>query len=151
MDIVNNKESPGPFGRVGYYEAWNFNRPCLNLRAQNANTDGSYTIIHWAFAEVNTDWSVKIVDKHNQWADFKKLTKVKKIISFGGWGYSTEPATYDILRQAMAPANRDTFANKVAAFISTEGLDGVDFDWEYPGVSPSTSQQRYPLLQISNY
>ena len=141
MDIVNNSEGPGPFGRVGYYEAWNFNRPCLNLRAQNANTDGTYTIIHWAFAEVNSDWSVKIVDEFNQWEGFKQLTDVKRVISFGGWGYSTSADTYDILRQAMMPANREVFATKVLAFLSAEKLDGVDFDWEYPGVSPlSTSR-----------
>jgi len=83
MDIVNNSGGPASFDRVGYYEAWNFNRPCLNLRAQNANTDGTYTIIHWAFAEVNSDWSVKIVDEFNQWEGFKQLTDVKKVISFG--------------------------------------------------------------------
>ena len=56
------------------------------------------------------------------------------MISFGGWGYSTEPGTYNILREAMSPANRATFAANVASFLINEGLDGVDFDWEYPGV-----------------
>lgn len=27
------------------------------------------------------------------------------------------------------------FAKNVADFIVSNGLDGVDFDWEYPGVS----------------
>lgn len=135
MDIVNNDQAPGEFGRVGYYESWNYNRECLNLRAANANTDGSYTIIHWSFVEINTgDWTVKVVDEYNQWEDFKALPNVKRVISFGGWGYSTLPETYDILRQAMSPANRNTFGNNVASFLSAEGLDGVDFDWEYPGV-----------------
>lgn len=136
MDIVNGDVGNGAFGRVGYYETWNFNRPCLNLRVENANLDGSYTHIHWAFAEVDpADWSVKIVDKYKQWDDFKNLPGgIKKIISFGGWGYSTEPETYDILRQAMSPANRETFGRNVAAFLNNENLDGVDFDWEYPGV-----------------
>lgn len=135
MDIVNDELSGGAFERVGYYETWNFERPCLNLRVANANTDGTYTHIHWAFAEIDSsDWSVKIVDKYNQWEDFKGMPGVKKIISFGGWGYSTEPETYDILRQAMSPENRDTFGWNVAEFVGNEGLDGVDFDWEYPGV-----------------
>ncbi|KAL3486230.1 hypothetical protein BJX62DRAFT_246961 [Aspergillus germanicus] len=123
-----------PYGRVGYYESWNFNRKCLWLRAANANTNLAYTHIHWAFIEVDpSDWSVKIADPYSQWEDFKALDDVLRIISFGGWGYSTEPETYDKLRQAMSPPNRKIFATNVAAFVTEHGLDGVDFDWEYPG------------------
>ncbi|KAL2813996.1 hypothetical protein BJX63DRAFT_431632 [Aspergillus granulosus] len=133
-DIHNNNELPVMFGRIGYYETWNFNRKCLWLRAKNADTDLSYTIIHWAFAEVDPDgWKVRIVDEYNQWEDFKNIATARRIISFGGWGYSTEPETYDILREAMSPPNRRTFATNVANFVKDEGLDGVDFDWEYPG------------------
>ncbi|KAK3939523.1 hypothetical protein QBC46DRAFT_459640 [Diplogelasinospora grovesii] len=133
MEIKNKDAAPASYGRVGYYETWNFNRPCLNMRVDSANTDGSYTVIHWAFAEVNTaDWSVKITDDFNQWDKFKKI-QAKKVISFGGWGYSTEPETYDVLRQAMTLAHRDAFVSSIASFLSNEGLDGVDFDWEYPG------------------
>ena len=82
-----------------------------------------------------SDWSPKIKDNHHQWEGFKGLQGVKRVISFGGWGFSTEPATYDVLRQAMSPKNRNKFANNIATFLSAEGLDGVDFDWEYPGVS----------------
>ena len=137
VDITNNDKGPSSYGRVGYYESWNFDRDCLNLRAANANTDESYTHMHWAFAGINTeDWTVAINDTYNQWEDFKSLN-AKRIISFGGWGFSTEPETYDVLRQAMSPANRATFAANVAKFLEDEGLDGVDFDWEYPGVRPS--------------
>jgi hypothetical protein len=136
MEIVNKKDAPKDgFGRIGYYETWNFNRPCLNMHVENSNTDGTYTIIHWAFAEINVeDWTVKIVDKYNQWDKFKAMTGIKKVISFGGWAYSVERATWHILRQATGPANRAKFAANVAKFLVDEGLDGVDYDWEYPGV-----------------
>ncbi len=137
MGIVNRDNGPRDgFGRIGYYETWNFHRDCLRMHVENSNTDGSYTIIHWAFAEINVaDWTVKIVDEFNQWDKFKQMQNVKKVISFGGWGYSTEPATYDILRQATSPVNRAKFARNVNKFLVDEGLDGVDYDWEYPGVS----------------
>lgn len=140
MDIVSS-DAPAAYGRVGYYESWNFERECLYLQAKNANTDGSYTIIHWAFMEIDTEtWAPKVKDPHNQWQGFKSLAGVKKVMSFGGWGYSTEPETYDILRQAMSPAHRSLFVGNVIKFLIEEGLDGVDFDWEYPGVSISTTQ-----------
>lgn len=132
-EITNDDEAPGTFNRVGYYEAWNLDRDCVQLLAQNANTDGTYTHMHWAFANIDTStWSPTINDTYKQWDGFKSLS-LKKIISFGGWGFSTEPATYDILRQAVGKENRGAFVDKIVEFLNKEGLDGVDIDWEYPG------------------
>jgi len=68
---------------------------------------------------------------------FEKLkgwnTKIKKIVSFGGWAFSTEPETINIFRAGVLEQNREKFATNVANFIKSNGLDGVDFDWEYPG------------------
>jgi len=134
-EIKQSSSGPSSYSRVGYYETWNFNRECLWMKAENANTGNRYTHIHWAFANVDTSgWKVQINDTFKQWDGFKRQP-LKRIISFGGWGYSTEPGTYDILRQAMSPANRNTFATNIAKFLTDEGIDGVDFDWEYPGVS----------------
>ncbi|KAL8340475.1 hypothetical protein RB601_006532 [Gaeumannomyces tritici] len=125
MEIKNNKNAPNGYGRIGYYEAWNYGRPCLHQRVRNANTDGTYTKIHWTFAEINIDdHTVKIVDPYHQWESFKKgLGRAKRIISFGGWGYSNNPGTYNILREAMQ--NRNVFATNVAKFLNDEGLDGT--------------------------
>ncbi|KAJ6438065.1 Kinesin light chain 1 [Purpureocillium lavendulum] len=73
-----------------------------------------------------------INDTKKQWEEFKKLPNMKRILSFGGWAYSTEPATYNIIRSAILE-NRDVFATNVAQFVNDEGIDGVDIDWEYPG------------------
>ncbi|KAK4447349.1 hypothetical protein QBC34DRAFT_355211 [Podospora aff. communis PSN243] len=132
MDIKQNSGPPAQFGRIGYYESWNLGRDCLWLQAKDANTDGSYTHIHWAFADIDpVTWKPVINDTFKQWADFKKL-KEKKIVAFGGWAYSTEKATYNIIRRAILE-NGNTFATNIAKFLIDEGLDGVDIDWEYPG------------------
>ncbi|KAK4233824.1 hypothetical protein C8A03DRAFT_47714 [Achaetomium macrosporum] len=131
--IKQNSGPPANFSRIGYYESWNMNRDCLWLKAENANADWSYTHIHWGFAEIDPEtWTVVLKDPHNQWQSFKNLHLVKRIVSFGGWAYSTEPATYNIIRQAII-ANRETLATNVAKFVMDEGIDGVDIDWEYPG------------------
>ncbi|KAH6851101.1 glycoside hydrolase family 18 protein [Chaetomium sp. MPI-CAGE-AT-0009] len=132
-EIKQNSGPPANFSRIGYYESWNMNRKCLWLKAENANADWSYTHIHWGFAEIDpTTWTVVLTDPHNQWQGFKSLPLVKRIVSFGGWAYSTEPATYNIIRQAII-THRETFATNLAKFVIDEGLDGVDIDWEYPG------------------
>jgi hypothetical protein len=66
MEIKGKTDPMANFGRIAYYETWNFNRPCLWQHVENANTDGTYIIVHWAFAEINTaDWTVSIRDDYN--------------------------------------------------------------------------------------
>ncbi|KAF2742939.1 carbohydrate-binding module family 24 protein [Sporormia fimetaria CBS 119925] len=131
-DIKMNSGPPEKFSRVGYYGSYNFNRKCLWMNAKNANTDGTYTHMHWGFADIDPDdFTVIITDPGNQWEEFKKLD-LKRIISLGGWAYSTEAATYNILRRAIID-NRDTFARNLADFAEEHSIDGIDIDWEYPG------------------
>ncbi|KAF1973227.1 putative glycosyl hydrolase, family 18 [Bimuria novae-zelandiae CBS 107.79] len=132
-DIIKGP-APAKKMKVAYYEAWNFNRECLNMDVETIPDD--YTHIHFAFANISagtfkpeiTDPLVKI-----QFDKFKQLQYVKKIISFGGWDFSTFPGTFSILREAVKPANRETFKNNIVAFVKEHNLDGVDLDWEYPG------------------
>ncbi|KAB5562953.1 glycoside hydrolase family 18 protein [Coniochaeta sp. 2T2.1] len=132
-EIKKNSGPPANFSRIGYYESWNMGWKCLWLKAENANTDGTYTHIHWGFADIDpTSWTLVINDTYKQWGAFKRLTNVKRIVSLGGWTYSTEPAMYNIIRQAII-ANCETFATNMAKFVEDERIDGVDIDWEYPG------------------
>ncbi|KAF3003978.1 hypothetical protein E8E14_006528 [Neopestalotiopsis sp. 37M] len=131
-DIVNNESGPSEFLRVGYYEAFNWDRGCLHMRAGWSNTD-SYTHMHWAFGTVNADLSIMVNDSYNQWDAFMSLKNTKKVVSFGGWGFSTEVATYDIIRKGMSDENRAQFVANIVQFAESTGIDGIDFDWEYPG------------------
>lgn len=36
-----------------------------------------------------------------------------------------------MLRQAINPTNRATFADNVVKFLADEGLEGADFNWKY--------------------
>nr|WMS58917.1 chitinase POCH-10/2021 [Penicillium ochrochloron] len=57
---------------------------------------------------------------------------MKRIVSFGGWDFSTNIDTYMIFREGVAAANRDTLVNNLVECVISNALDGVDFDWEYP-------------------
>ncbi|RDW93972.1 uncharacterized protein DSM5745_01294 [Aspergillus mulundensis] len=59
----------------------------------------------------------------------------KKILSFGGWAESTDAATFQRYKDVVKPENRETFANNVVDFVKKHNLDGIDFDWEYPGAT----------------
>lgn len=138
QEIVNNDEAPGDFVSVGYYESWNMDRPCLTMKAKSLASMGkSYTHMHWGFGTISKDLDVSVNDTYGQWGDFKRLKSsgVKTILSLGGWGDSTSPDTYDILRNAVSPDGREHFTDSLAKFADDNGLSGVDIDWEYPGVS----------------
>lgn len=70
-----------------------------------------------------------------QWDKFVKLEGVKRIVAFGGWAFSNEPGTNHIIRNGVKPPNRAKFAANIVDFVNANKLDGVDFDWEYPGAT----------------
>jgi chitinase len=131
MDIVNNGEKPGQFARVAYFEAWNKERECLHMDVTDIDKK-VHTHIHFAFGSITKDFKVDVSKVQEQFDKFKAMTGIKKILSFGGWAFSTEAPTYSIFRQGVTPENRNTFATNVVNFVNANNLDGVDFDWEYP-------------------
>ncbi|RYP14424.1 hypothetical protein DL765_006367 [Monosporascus sp. GIB2] len=133
-DIIKGS-APANKIKVAYFEAWNHNRKCLTMDVDQIDTS-IYTHIHFAFADITPgDFRVDISNEKikEQFEIFKGMTGVKKIISFGGWDFSTMPGTFQILRNAVLPANRDKFKNNLIAFMNEHNLDGIDLDWEYPG------------------
>ncbi|KAF3160006.1 hypothetical protein TWF788_003433 [Orbilia oligospora] len=123
---------PATFFSIAYYEAWAPKRPCLQMPVDLIDKS-KYTHIHYAFAEITTDFKVDISGVQGEWDRFKKMTGIKKIISFGGWSFSTEQDSYPIFREAVTDAHRQTFATNAVNFLKQHNLDGLDFDWEYPG------------------
>lgn len=135
-DIIKGS-APASKIKVAYFEAWNFARDCLTMSVDQIDTD-TYTHIHFAFANVTRgEYKVEITEPSvmEQFELFKGMTGVKKIVSLGGWAFSTEPGTFSILREAALPANRELFKKNLISFINEHDLDGIDLDWEYPGVS----------------
>ncbi|KAH7014631.1 glycoside hydrolase superfamily [Microdochium trichocladiopsis] len=153
IEIINNNTLPENFIRVGYFEAWNSNRPCLNMDVTEVKDPITY--IHFAFGYINEDF-VPSTDPEvtEQWVKFLGMLGPKKIISFGGWVFSNEPGTLYIMRQGVKPANRQKFADNIIKFVIDNKLDGVDFDWEYPsaddieGSDPGTKEDGINYLKF---
>ncbi|KAK1635899.1 chitinase [Colletotrichum phormii] len=132
MEITNNDKGPASFSHIAYFEAWNKNRPCLHMDVSSVDTK-KYTHIHFSFPDVTPgDFKIDSSKLQDQFDLLKKMTGIKKIVSLGGWAFSAEGDTVHILRDAVLPANRATFAANVVQFVNDHGLDGIDFDWEYP-------------------
>ncbi|KAJ5607977.1 class V chitinase [Penicillium hordei] len=135
---------------VGYHEAFQNTRPCLNLDVTAINNtvewggqDGGHSIfdqtwdhIHFAFANISEKFEVDVSSVKDEFDDFKKYSsprKKPKVLSFGGWSFSTDLDSYAIFRKGVTGEQRSLFASNVAKFADDNDLDGLDFDWEYPG------------------
>ncbi|KAJ4246526.1 hypothetical protein NW762_013466 [Fusarium torreyae] len=138
--IVGNTKKPAKFLNVGYFQGYNLGRPCLNMDVTKLpEVTTPYTHMHFAFAGLTPQFSVLLQpDVREQFLKFKEVKgSWKKIISFGGWAGSTDASSFQIYRDAIKPANRDKFAYNVMTVLNNHKLDGVDFDWEYPGSAGS--------------
>ncbi|KAJ6532717.1 glycoside hydrolase family 18 protein [Mycena vulgaris] len=115
-----------------------------------------YNAMTFAFATTTSDVSTIALDSVSQQAlpEFVSAAQdngVPALLSIGGWTgsmyYSTAMAT---------PENRTAFVTAVLGLVSQYNLDGIDFDWEYPGrqtglscnvVSPDDSANFLSFLQ----
>jgi chitinase len=128
MDIVVSS-APAASISIGYFEAFNRNRPCLNM-VITAMDLTPYTHVHLSFGEVTRSYEIDISSIQEQWELFLEQAGFNKVLSLGGWSFSTEPATYSIFRDAVAPGNQDTFVANIVSIVTEYDLDGIDIDWE---------------------
>ncbi len=131
--IVNNANPPAQFFKIGYFEGFNQQRPCLTMSADQIPS--GYTHVHFAFGGITSGFQVDLSGIQDQFELFARQTSFKRILSFGGWSFSTDADTYPVFQNGVTAANRLAFAKSVVSVVEQYGLDGVDFDWEYPGAT----------------
>jgi len=111
------------------------------------------THINYAFVDVknNRAWL------HNLATDstnFRKLNALKRrnpalkiLISLGGWAWSE-----NFSDAVLSDTSRQAFAASTVDIVRQYGLDGVDIDWEYPGLKGEDNvfrpedKQNYTLM-----
>ena len=110
------------------------------------------TRVNYAFANISDG---RIVEgSPTDAANFAALTALKQenprltvLVSVGGWLWSGRFSD-----AALTPARRAVFIDSVEAFITRYHLDGLDVDWEYPGMRGAGNtfrpedKQTYTLL-----
>jgi GH18 family chitinase len=131
---------PATYRSIGYFEGYNLDRPCLYQDISQLDLS-AYTHIYFGFAVLSSSYVVQIPDVTTtyEFSVFQGIQGARRILSIGGWDFSTDPSTYMIFREGVTAANRLTMATNIADFINNNNLDGVNIDWEYPGVRTFTT------------
>jgi len=125
-----NKESKNESKKVNimaYYV------PSNALEVSNLPLD-KLTHIIYSFTEVIDHQIAFTSDRHSK--SLEALTKecekypdLKVMVACGGWGGSG-----GFSDMAATPENRKIFVDSVVEFLKKYDLDGLDLDWEYPGL-----------------
>jgi chitinase len=96
---------------------------------------GKLTHINYAFVDVKNQQAF-LTNEKTDTVNFRKLNMLKKInpelkilISIGGWAWSE-----NFSDAVLTDASRKSFAQSAVSIIRKNKLDGVDIDWEYPGM-----------------
>ncbi|KAL7944577.1 glycoside hydrolase family 18 protein [Trichoderma barbatum] len=131
-DDIIMSDPPGETISITYFEAFNQKRSCLKMSVTDIDTS-AYTHIHFAFITLNPDFSINTDGVESQLRLLAGMTRIKRIVSVGGWDFSTNPSTYTIFRKAVSSeTNRQILITNIVNFLNKYDLDGVDWDWEYP-------------------
>ncbi|KAK4031213.1 glycoside hydrolase [Parachaetomium inaequale] len=146
-DIVNNG-SPGGSIRISYFEAFGVNRACLTMDA--SAIPSGYTHMHYAFGGLSADYQVDLSKQITQWQRFAAITGFNRILSFGGWSFSTNVDSYPIFQDGVTEANRLRFAQSVVETVKQYNLDSIDFDWEtVQSLLPAGYLKGFPIAEMA--
>jgi chitinase len=79
--IVNNNAAPSTFRKVAYFENWALNRPCLTMDLSQLDV-GNYTSVHYAFATLNSDFTISVDSSDVIFNQLVNLQGVKRVVSY---------------------------------------------------------------------
>lgn len=109
------------------------------------------THINYAFVDVK-DGKAWLTNEQTDTVNFRNLAQLKKInpslkilISIGGWAWSE-----NFSDAVLTEAGRKLFAATAVDIVRKYQLDGVDIDWEYPGI-PGEEGNVYRPEDKENY
>jgi chitinase len=134
LHLIKSKTKPVIIGYVGGYRG---------LIATDSIDVWRLSHINYAFIDIkdNRAWL------HNEATDtvnLRKLSELKKInpglkilISLGGWTWSK-----NFSDAVLTDTSTHNFVSSAVSIVSKYNLDGIDIDWEYPGMMGDSNMYR---------
>ncbi|KAK0630523.1 glycoside hydrolase superfamily [Bombardia bombarda] len=125
---------------IGYYEGWSLTKSCGTMTPEQIPL-GVYTHLNYAFAFIDpVTFNVAPMDSFVA-SLYKDVTALKRRspglqvwISIGGWSFNDPGSTATTFSDlAASDEAQKAFFSSLISFMTSNGFDGVDLDWEYPG------------------
>ena len=142
VGMHNPKKKPVIIGYVGGYKGL--------LETSHIKAE-SLTHINYAFVNVKDSLAV-LTNLKTDTINFIKLNLLKRrnpalkiLISIGGWSWSE-----NFSDAVLTETSRKAFAKSAVSIIQSYHLDGVDIDWEYPGM-PGEEGNKYRPEDKQNF
>ncbi|KAK9765870.1 hypothetical protein K7432_005454 [Basidiobolus ranarum] len=117
---------------VAYWADWTGFSP-------NSVDFSKITHVNYAFAIPQASGAVTAPSALGSLVTAAHSANTQVLLSLGGWGGS---ATFSSI--VASPGSRQTFANSIKSIMDQYKLDGIDLDWEYPGVQGACGNQISP-------
>lgn len=151
---TGNVKAAGRKNIIAYFPNWGIYNPAHQSMTVGMIPWDKITVINHAFFEVSSSFQLVTTDT---FADFDKMMEhsegwdsnqlrghfgeykyyknlypnVKVMISVGGWTRG-----HNFHAMALTPSSRAVFIRSIVDFLKTYPfIDGIDLDWEYPGIN----------------
>jgi len=69
---------------------------------------------------------------------------VKILLAVGGWTVGSDP----FIPMISNPNNRRAFVHDVVDYLRSNGFDGLDMDWEFPGARGSEKEHKFLFTEL---
>lgn len=152
-------EAPSEKIVLGYFTNWAENRPAP-CAFRTSDVDAKlFTDIDFAFAAIEARKDGKRIVSKSELDDdarfyvvptdlddearlYKEVMALKKQnprlrvhLSVGGWAFNDEPTAFVFSALVETPERRGHFVRQSIEYLRRHGFDGIDIDWEFPGVA----------------
>ncbi len=128
---------PGSFAVIAYVGGFR------GLVSADSIAVEKLTHINYAFVDIR-DGKAWLHNEQNDTTNFRRLTAARSrnpalriLISIGGWSWSKHFSD-----AVLTDSSRAVFAASATAIVAQNGLDGIDIDWEYPGMQGDSNTYR---------